>query len=380
MTIDIARYMASLYAMGIDHQYSWESYVAVKSIDIRNSTAIGRATRYSRGTILVSEEQFTTGRNNITYQPITTNTDFSMQLAILLGLYDSLGAISQRMTVCCPGTHCEWQPYTSIAICSTCVDVTNLWTKSTVNLTTSQESQRNLLSIILNPGASLQFNGRELTTYNLTQRLYLEDGGDHSVLLVSYVKTNRSKTAAFQDHKLLLYPLTVMNLEYCVKNYTLEMSNGTLSGTPSPLTSITLPPSWEQLAEPWGHFSTPGSLETKNINLGATGFYLSDSEHTSNSMQLIYNSAALNTLFTGLALNMSYSTRSNDDKGTLVQGTVGITVYNVRMRWIALPVFSVFGGCLLLGLTAFFESSGSSYLEIERIFGAESWCNDGELF
>lgn len=350
------------------------------------------------------------------FESITTNTDFSMQSAILFGLSNSLGSISQQMAVRCPGAHCVWQPYLSLGICSTCVDVTNLLIKDTINNTIQrQSSQYEVLDLSLNSGIPQSIAGPEIITYNLSNGLYLEANRDGQIVpLVSYGTTNRSQTVAFQNNRLLLYSLTVIkyskggpipgipmiatecSLEYCVHNYTSEMSNGTLSETAKSLPSIVIPASWEQQVESWGPSGTSGTLETGwvqyfssgtiaelpdlqlgnrfNISqaainsiagglssvlagtkqVGCTGFYLSDASHTPNSMKLIYDSGDLNTTFTGLAMSMSNSIRSNDDNGTLAEGTVGITVYIVRLKWISLPMIAVFGGFLLLALTVFY--------------------------
>jgi hypothetical protein len=351
-----------------------------------------------------------------------------MQSAVLFGLSNSLSAISQQMTVRCPGAHCVWPPYLSLGICSTCVDVTNLLTKYTINNTAeTQSTQSNSLLLTLpgNGGAALDVAAAEFSTYNLSNGLYMDDNGPDglNVPLVSYSTTNRSETAAFKDNELLLYSLTVIkylteggpipgvpmiatecSLAYCVNNYTSEMSNGTLSETAKSLPSIVIPPSWKQQEESWGPLGTPGSLETGYVEIlpdrstatlpdlqlgnqfnisqaainsiasgltgvlkgtlqyGCTGFYLTGAELTPQSTQLIYNSADLNSTFTGLAMSMTNIIRSNDDNGTLVEGTVGITVYNVRLKWLSLPMIAVFGGILLLGLTVFY--TGMRHLPI----------------
>ncbi|KAE9369962.1 hypothetical protein N431DRAFT_511930 [Stipitochalara longipes BDJ] len=321
--------------------------VGERQVALSNSTTIARALRYSRGTILIESEQF--------------------------GVKNTTNNTSQQMS-----------------------------------------TQYDSLYLTLVPGGPENIAGPEVVTYNLSNGLYLEDG-DELVPLVSYSTTNRSQTVAFQNNSLLLYSLTVIkyskeggpipgipmiatecSLEYCVKNYTSEMSNGTASETTEPLPSIVMPSSWEQEKDSWGPSGTPGTLNTSwvqylsngttvdlpdlqlgnhfNISqaainsiagglssvlagptqLGCTGFYLSDALHQPNSMQLIYDSGDLNTTFAGLATSMTNSIRSNDDSGTLVEGTVGITVYNVRLKWMSLPMIAVFGGFLLLALTVFY--------------------------
>ncbi|KAF8856580.1 hypothetical protein BDZ45DRAFT_727386 [Acephala macrosclerotiorum] len=394
--------------------------VGERQVDATNSTTIARALRYSRGTFLPAPEVSLSGPDGRPFDPITINTDFSMQSAILFGLSNLPSAISQQMTVHCPGAHCIWPPYLSLGICSTCVDVTNLLTKYTINNTAeTQSTQYNSLLFTLpgNGGAAPDLAAAEFFTYNLSNGLYMDDNGPSgpNVPLVSYSTTNRSNTTAFKDNELLLYSLTVIkylteggpipgvpmiaiecSLAYCVNNYTSEMSNGTLSETAKPLPSIVIPPSWEQQEESWGPLGTLGSLETSYVEIlpnastatlpdlqlgnqfnisqaainsiasgltsvltgtlqyGCTGFYLSNAEFTPQSTQLIYESPDLNSTFTGLAMSMNNIIRLNDDNGTLVEGTVGITVYNAHLKWLSLPMIAVFGGFLLLGLTVFY--------------------------
>lgn len=333
-----------------------------------------------------------------------------MQSAILFGLSNSLDSISQQATVRCPGAHCEWEPYLSLAICSNCVDITRMLEKTTANVT-DQQLQIIGFELVLDPGAGLGVQNGEVTTYSSPNGLYIDDNGDNSVPLVSYGTSNRSKTVAFQDNDLLLYSLTVMkysknassvpgvpliatecSLAYCVKSYSSLMKNGVLNEVATPLDSILMPDGWEQ-EDSLGPNPCPGQLDTNvdysrpdlqlgkqfNItqaainsiaeglsttltdsavsggNLGATGFYIGGSQYSPSSMQSVYDSENLNVTFTGLSISMTNSMRSNDDNGTMVRGTVGVIVYKVRESWIVLPLVSVLAGCILLALTIIFS-------------------------
>ena len=340
-----------------------------------------------------------------------------MQSAILFGLSNSLDTITHQATSRCPGSHCVWGSYLSLGVCNTCVDVTNMVLQTTKNVTGNEtEPQGITLNLLLDPGGPEGLTGGMAVNYTLPNGLYLEQ--DIIVPMVSYATTNRSQTVAFQQDELLLYSYTVLkstpeggpiqglnvtatecSLRYCVNNHTSEMSNGTLSEKVEPLFPITMPAERQKELESWGPRGTPGTLETDlvryidaahtvdlpdlqlgnqfnitqvSINsiaagldsvlaggkiVGCTGFYLEDSKYRPNSMRLIYDSKDLNTTFTGLAKSISNSMRSNDDTGSLIQGTVGVAVYNVRLKWMALPMISVFGGFLLLALTIFFTHS-----------------------
>lgn len=339
-----------------------------------------------------------------------------MQSAILFGLSNSPDSVSRQTTVDCLGGNCDWKPYLSLAICSTCADVTNLLVETIVNYTEEVHVPQSINFEMGNPG--MAFEAGPVTSFGLPNGLYIEDNGagasNYNVTLVSYGTKNRTASLTFQGNELLLWSLTVIrrhpltfpsafpdtftatecSLSYCVKNYTSQIINGTLFESSYPLPWTISPMSWQpyntSMPDP-----SPGTLaidvaymridlqiggqynisqvaingigasitslfaaEASLNGTNATGFYMvgdgSQDQYSPNSMQPIYQSQDLDTTFSALAMSMTNSMRANDDNRTLVYGTSGITVYKVHWIWITLPLISVLGGCVFLALAIFY--------------------------
>jgi hypothetical protein len=384
------------------------------------------------------------------YEAISSTPDFSMQSAILFGLSNSQTSISQQTAAHCPGAHCEWEPYDSLAVCSQCTDISDKLVATTTNYTQDNLYQYQAEDFnSANPGLSAMIG--EVTSFGFPNGLHMDnDSGaaGYNVSLVSYATSNRTATVTFRDNGLLLYSLTMIirpatitdpknpftamecGLTYCVKNYNSSILNGTLIETSTPLplpqspwsrkpnssspdpypekldVSVDYPRSDLQLGDRFNisqvaingigtGISSVFTVSQNGMNLtgtGATGFYMSGSngkqpQYQPNSMQALFMSGmgGLNDTFEGLAMSMSNTMRSNDDNNTLVIGTTGITVYNVRWKWITLPFISAFGGFVFLGLAIMFshmqhiaiwKSSAFPIMKFgpraESILGAES--------
>jgi len=76
-------------------------------------------------------------------------------------------------------------------------------------------------------------------------------------------------------------------------------------------------------------------------------------QYAPDSMQPIYQSEDLNATSNALATSMSNSIRSNDDNGTSVIGTVGVTVYNIHWTWICIPFIGFCDSSCFLSLMIF---------------------------
>lgn len=56
---------------------------------------------------------------------VTTQLDLPMQAAILNGLTSSADEISQRATVQCPATICNWDKFQTLGVCHRCHDLSS---------------------------------------------------------------------------------------------------------------------------------------------------------------------------------------------------------------------------------------------------------------
>lgn len=194
----------------------------------------------------------------------------------------------------------------------------------------------------------------------------------------------------------LIPQATECGLFYCVKNYTSQVTNGSISESSTVLPTKKSINSWQPLdgtPDPSpdslsssvdyartdlqlnGRFNISqvsinaigSGMETVFVGsnssaTGATGFALIGPDgvlrqYAPESMQPIYQSTDLNELFNNLAVSMTNNMRSNDDNGTTVVGTTGITVYEIRWPWISLPLIGVILGCVFLAITAGFTKA-----------------------
>ncbi|PQE31724.1 acid phosphatase protein [Rutstroemia sp. NJR-2017a WRK4] len=327
-----------------------------------------------------------------------------MQSAMLYGLAQTQESITQQIAVHCPGNHCKWAPYDSLAVCNSCTDLTGVLknvTKGYIDEApyTPQENDFGRYSYPIT-GA--------VTKYSLSNGVWM----DYSMNLISFGTTKRSRTVTFLDDHSMIWSLTIINrttdgsnlfsamecgLRYCVNTYSSEYVNGTLQEAAS-----TIPPTlqsnislefWDNIIgfcesgfedynassssisshslcprddlqfmnkynlSFWAVDGMAQSLEdlfSTNATSYATGSVQSDGNgffYSPASMQSIYNSPDLNQTFAGLAMSMTNAMRVGDDNGTVAYGTVGITVYKITGAWIALPLTCILGGGIFLILT-----------------------------
>jgi hypothetical protein len=266
-----------------------------------------------------------------------------------------------------------------------------------------------LLQVInfLQDNPSSAFSTGEISTYGFPNGLHMDDedsaGGETVVSLVSLATSNRSNTVTFQENQMLFWSLTMIKrtnsstltaaecgLFYCVKNYTSQVNNGVIIESSIPLPENETPDS-RQPIDPSIPDPSPDSLDTiveyprtdlqlsgkYNISqvainaigsamsdvfvdttlngTGASGYYLTAQEsfadeYSPQSMQPIYKSSDLNSTFNVLATSMTNNMRSNDDNGTLVEGSVGVVVYKIRWPWICLPFINLIGSGIFLAI------------------------------
>jgi hypothetical protein len=332
-----------------------------------------------------------------------------MQSAMLYGLAQAQESITQQIAVRCPGNHCKWAPYDSLAVCNSCTDLTSVLK----NVTKGYIDEAPYIPQENDFGTDSKPITGAVTNYSLPNGVWM----DYSMNLVSFGTTKRSRTVTFLDDHWMIWSLTVINrttdssklfsamecgLRYCINTYSSEYVNGTLqevaSTIPPTLQSNMSLKAWEDTIWFCDSSSEEPSLEddigssdsistlslcprgdlqfmnTYNLSFWAVdgmaqslddlfctnatsyatgsvregGF---DFSYSPASMQSIYNSPDLNQTFTGLAMSMTNAMRIGDDNGTVAYGTVGITVYKITWAWIALPLTCILGGGIFLILT-----------------------------
>lgn len=319
-----------------------------------------------------------------------------MQAAILSGLTSDITTITQQVPVRCPSGHCQWRPYESLAVCSSCSDITQSLNNSTKIYTKKHGyNYAYLFFMDDNPGMAMETG--PISTLTLPNGLHVDIG--YSPAAVTRGTNNRSETISFIDKESLMwstsmikqvgssldYTATECALYYCVKEFRSQFVNGTLLESSKIVSLAQSPNSWRALDDSLPDPS-PGTLSTfmeyrrsdlqfgKDYNisqaaingigghldtvfnmpeaiLNATGYYLDRRQFRPAAMQPLFESSNLSNTFEALAYSMTNVMRVNEDNRTTVQGTAGVAVYHIRWVWICLPLGVVLGGCLFLILT-----------------------------
>lgn len=84
-----------------------------------------RATGYSQGTIMAANTTRSAADPDKNVTTVTMQLDLPMQAAILNGLTSSADEISQRATVQCPATICNWDKFQTLGVCHRCHDLSS---------------------------------------------------------------------------------------------------------------------------------------------------------------------------------------------------------------------------------------------------------------
>lgn len=190
---------------------------------------------------------------------VTADADFSMQSAILFGLDQPLKNVVQQGAFNCPTGNCTWPEYESLAICNSCVDITDKLERHTTNIGLSA------LLATDNPAARVTFGGN--TAFRLPNGLFIENDngwvytedvneGDNddiygAVMMTTLGTGNASKTVSMQDLDTLIWAMSMIRvtqdptnssaawpdlphsamecaLHYCINNYSAEVKSGIL--------------------------------------------------------------------------------------------------------------------------------------------------------
>ena len=202
---------------------------------------IARTDRYAKGTDIGPS-----GSN-----PPFADTDLSMKIAILYGIsHTSAEVLSQSSHNCATG-NCTWDPFESLAVCSSCNDLQGHLTRYS-NFTT-------LMSILdIDQTLGISIDG---TTFRTDNNLIINNADnltfippiwkapEHAgtIFMTTYGTGNASATASFKDNDLLIWSTSILRLRkkaglewpdlamieaaecalyYCVKQYNASVYNG----------------------------------------------------------------------------------------------------------------------------------------------------------
>lgn len=217
---------------------------------------------------------------NTTYNLVTADADFSMQSAILYGLDQPLKNVVQQGAFNCPTGNCTWPTYESLAICNSCVDVTDKLERHVTNIGLSA------LLATDNPAAMVTFGGN--TAFRLPNGLFIEndngwvynedinEGANDdiygAVMMTTLGTGNASKTVSMQDLDTLIWAMSMIRvtqdptnssaawpdlphsamecaLHYCINSYSAEVKGGILQENATKVEdAVRAPDSWEPQA------------------------------------------------------------------------------------------------------------------------------------
>lgn len=321
--------------------------------------------------------------------------DLSMSAAILDGLSGSMSAIQQRLPFTCPSENCRWEPYETLAVCSHCIDVSFLLSRTTQDLTLTT-NQNFILSGVTPSGWEATKKIVPWSVWRLPSINYIdlhldypklpEDDPGFATKLVTLVQDASSlsydalpiremfitSVAMIQNRGSVVEPLIraqECSLQLCGRSISSEVINGVLTEHTEFIASTK-----EVIGDTFivGNFSilqddakriSNGLLEIlveESINVtqtNTTGYAITTRsgelwDVSPAAMQSVYNAADdLNSLFERLATSMTNNLRVNDANATMVKGTSAMTVYTIRWPWIALPLSMMVASCFLLLFT-----------------------------
>lgn len=208
-----------------------------------------------------------------------------MQSAVLYGLSQPLKNTIQQLPFNCPSGNCTWPAYESLAVCSTCNDVT-----SSLEQVTDMGAQ--YVYLMDDADAAYASNG---TAFRLPNVLFIDnlDGWQwgttkHGAMMMTTFGTgNASKTVTMKSLDTLIWAVSILKasanptnasatwpnlpvaatecaLHYCVNRHSTSVRNGTLTETITPLPSATRDPS------SWDTPSFPAAFKTLNATMHAS--------------------------------------------------------------------------------------------------------------
>ncbi|CAH0002586.1 unnamed protein product [Clonostachys byssicola] len=182
---------------------------------------------------------------------IISSPDLVMKAALLFGLTSDRSQILQQASYSCPTSECEYSDVTSAAICSKCANVDSSLKRTTEVRSTSYIGWvGDFIAVAPKPGS---WNA---TRFELPNGLYMQAQDDLPNSMLTTMTTlgtsNASKTITTKDMDTLIWSQSIIKVDnksattdliwpqwdvhatecalyYCVKNYSFQVRNGTLT-------------------------------------------------------------------------------------------------------------------------------------------------------
>jgi hypothetical protein len=213
--------------------------------------------------------------------------DFSMQSVVMFGVAESTASISQQINFNCPVNRCIFPPFTSLAVCSRCEDLTSSIQRNT---NSGGDQYRDFAKNDATRSAA-----SNQTEFRLPNDLYINNGQLdpfrpwYRVLTTMAGTSAPRKSLAMKEINTLIWSQSILDAEdfdkaskwpstpitaqecalyYCVKNYSSEVTGGRLIETSVTLDYARSPDSWQFIGQ---QYPTLNDEAAKRIHFHPAG-------------------------------------------------------------------------------------------------------------
>lgn len=219
----------------------------------------------TKHTLILYPAEYTGGATLSFYQAV--DLDFSMQSALLSGLVATQLQTSQQTAFRCSSNNCQWEPYSSLAVCSACHDVRG--DVAVVDVRTSDQLKTFNYYWTDFDAPAANFTG---DIYQLPNNLSIwnKKGFSDQALMMTTYTSRWSETLRFKQNNTLIFALSMLRLPafdqdeeeadplsqltaaecglyFCTKVFRSRVVNGTLVEETSELSSTMDPTSFQVL-------------------------------------------------------------------------------------------------------------------------------------
>ncbi|KAL8842161.1 MAG: hypothetical protein Q9176_002854 [Flavoplaca citrina] len=288
--------------------------------------------------------------------PLPSVVDLSMKAGIYNGVFDIKDNANAGISYTCSTGDCSWENFTSLAICSRCVDITSHVEKECTN------GKCHLLYIRSGPTLSGLGGQINSSTTNISSEL---QGIEPSVLRFTSLL---SKKVSDPDDALAVE----CSLYYCIGKYASSVTDGMVDQRLLASwrnDTARLDTNFDLILNPPTSFGNESGMQPFRIThraaialnsfmsetfTGSGGINNSGSAFSSDVIQALFDTSNLTKRIENLATSMTNSIRGQDDNVTgPAYGTAWTneTYVHVRWAWLAFPATLILvASCFLLGV------------------------------
>lgn len=213
-------------------------------------------------------------------QAVVVDANLSIQSAIMYGLDQPFQNVVQQGVFNCPTGNCTWPAFESLAVCNSCTDLTRQLQRIVSNGNQSLYLKKDNATLATSLGSGTAFrlpSGLYLDNTDGFQPHLFKNNGYGAVMLATLGTAKASETTSKLGLDTLIWSMSMIRadpndsnnteawphspvsamecaLYYCVKNYEITVSGGTLREVSEQVTDIT------RVKDSWGVGEGYGSL------------------------------------------------------------------------------------------------------------------------